>query len=259
MVNLYGTFGVSTQVEKVLPIPTMLGGVQVFVNGQAAPVYQVSQNQISALIPYEVAGEYFATFQVVVNGSKSNLVTVYVDNSAPGIYTLTENGIGAGAILHSNYTQVTGSSPAVPGETVLVFLNGLGPVTPQVADGAAASGSPLSVSVEAPDIAVFLEEPEDFAFPEISFAGLAPGLPGLYQVNFTMPTSGLENGDVDIVFYTTEAMNNMATISVSGFSARAVETTGGYRASKPRSRAIARRKAGKHPKDFRRALPSRPE
>jgi hypothetical protein len=140
-----------------------------------------------------------------------------------------------------------------------VFLNGLGPVTPQVADGAAASGSPLSVSVEAPDIAVFLEEPEDFAFPEISFAGLAPGLPGLYQVNFTMPTSGLENGDVDIVFYTTEAMNNMATISVSGFSARAVETTGGYRASKPRSRAIARRKAGKHPKDFRRALPSRPE
>ncbi len=39
LVNLYGNFGVSTQVAPVLPIPTTLGGVQVFVNGQAAPVY----------------------------------------------------------------------------------------------------------------------------------------------------------------------------------------------------------------------------
>jgi uncharacterized protein (TIGR03437 family) len=259
MVNLYGTFGVSTQVEKVLPIPTTLGGVQVFVNGQAAPVYQVSQNQISALIPYEVAGEYFATFQVVVNGSKSNLVTAYVDNSAPGIYTLSENGIGAGAILHSNYTQVTANSPAVPGETVLMFLNGLGPVTPQVGDGAAASGSPLSVSVEAPDIDVFLEEAEDFAFPEISFAGLAPGLPGLYQVNFTMPTSGLEDGDVDIVFNTTEALNEMATISVSGFSGRARQIAALHSASRLRSRIFAPGAHAKRATNFRRALPSRPE
>ena len=77
LVNLYGNIGVSTQVAAVLPIPTTLGGVQVFVNGMAAPVYAVSENQISALIPYEVSGDVFATFQVVVNGSKSNLVTVY--------------------------------------------------------------------------------------------------------------------------------------------------------------------------------------
>ena len=118
LVNLYGNFGVSTQVAPALPFPTTLGGVQVLVNGQAAPVYLVSQNQISALIPYEIAGESFATFQVAVNGSKSNPVTVYVDNSAPGIYTLTENGIGAGAILHADYSEVTDSSPAKPGETV---------------------------------------------------------------------------------------------------------------------------------------------
>ncbi len=89
LVSLYGNFGVSTQVDTALPIPTTLDGVQVLVNGQAAPVYLVSQNQISALIPYEIAGEFFATFQVVVNGSKSNMVTVYVDNSAPGIYTVS--------------------------------------------------------------------------------------------------------------------------------------------------------------------------
>ena len=101
----------------------------------------VSQNQISALIPYEVAGDLFATFQVVVNGSKSNLVTVYVDNSAPGIYTLSQNGIGAGAILHSDYSPVSASSPAKAGETVLLFMNGLGTVTPQLGDGVAAPSS----------------------------------------------------------------------------------------------------------------------
>ena len=110
--------------------------MQVLVNGQAAPVYLVSQSQIGVLIPYEVAGQSFVTFQVVVNGSKSNQVTMYAGNSAPGIYTLTENGIGPAAILHADYSEVTDSSPAMPGEAVLMFMNGLGAVTPQVGDGA---------------------------------------------------------------------------------------------------------------------------
>ena len=70
LVSLYGTFGVATNVAPSLPFLTTLDGVQVLVNGQPAPVYLVSQNQISALIPYEVAGSPFATFQVVVNDSK---------------------------------------------------------------------------------------------------------------------------------------------------------------------------------------------
>lgn len=252
LVTLYGNFGVSTQTDTALPIPTTLGGVQVLVNGQAAPVYQVSQNQVSALIPYEVSGQYFATFQAVVNGTKSNQVTVYVGNSAPGIYTVTESGTGAGAILHSNYALVTSSSPAMPGETVEMFMNGLGPVTPQVADGAAAPSSPLSESVEAANTVVFLEDAEDFAQANVAFAGLAPGLAGLYQVNFTVPSSGLSNGNVDIVFGTQEALNDMATISLSGFSSRAVQIVPSQRASRRAIRAVAR---GPRIRNSRRALP----
>jgi uncharacterized protein (TIGR03437 family) len=247
LVTLYGNFGVSSKVDSALPIPTTLGGVQVLVNGQAAPVYAVSQSQISALIPYEVSGELFATFQVVVNGAKSNLVTVYVDNSAPGIYTLTQSGTGAGAILHSDYSEVSSSSPAQPGETVLMFLTGLGPVTPQVADGAAAPGSPLSNSVEAADILVFLDDGVNFALATVSFAGLTPGVAGLYQVNFTLPSSGLANGDVNISFDTIEALNDMATINVSGFSGSAARIVPSHRASRLRSRTVAAgATSGKH-------------
>jgi uncharacterized protein (TIGR03437 family) len=253
LVDLYGNFGVVTRVDGVLPIPTELSGVQVFVNGRAAPVYLVSPSQISALIPYEISGEYFATFQVEVNGSKSNKVVVYVDNSAPGIYSLTENGIGPGAILHANFTEVTDSSPATPGETVLLFMNGLGTVTPQVGDGVAGpSSAPLSESDEFSDIFVVLgTEPVN-----VLYAGLAPGFAGLYQVNFTLPTTDLENGDVLISFQTNEAVNEMATIRVAGFSNADARTAPGRRSSRLRRHAVATHGRGET-NHRRRALPDR--
>jgi uncharacterized protein (TIGR03437 family) len=261
LVDLYGNFGVAEQVDKVLPIPTELGGVQVFVNGRAAPVYLVSSTQISALIPYEVSGEYFATFQVEVNGSKSNKVTVYVDNSAPGIYSLSENGIGPGAILHADFTEITDSSPATPGETVLLFMNGLGTVTPQVGDGAAGPSNPLSYSDEftGDNIIVDLYDGVDEPLEaNVLYAGLAPGFAGLYQVNFTLPTSGLANGDVNIDFNTLEALTEMATINVAGFSQETALTVPGRRASRLRRRAVAAGAAhGKDGKSRRRALPER--
>jgi len=45
-------------------------------------------------------------------------------------------GIGPGAILHADYTLVNAAKPAKVGETILIFLTGLGPVTPAVPDGA---------------------------------------------------------------------------------------------------------------------------
>jgi len=259
LVSLYGNFGVTTQSAGAFPIPTTLGGVQVFVNGTPAPVDLVSDNQIDVLIPYDISGDSFATFQVKVNGSPSNVVTVYADKTAPGIYTQAENGVGDGAILHSNYSLVSAGSPAVPGETVLLFMNGLGTVTPPVGDGAAASGSSLSVSDEAADIFVLLDDGTDLpAQASVSFAGLAPGFAGLYQVNFTIPERGLANGDVSIAFNTNEALNVMATIPLSGFSSRAEPSNPGRRASILRSRALAVRGThGNKAKTARRALPER--
>jgi uncharacterized protein (TIGR03437 family) len=257
LVSLYGNFGVATDVAPSLPFLTTLDGVQVLVNGQPAPVYLVSKNQISALIPYEVTGSPFATFQVVVNGSKSNLVTVYVDNTAPGIYTLSQNGMGPAAVLHANQTEVSNSNPAKPHETVILFMNGLGPVTPQVEDGVAAPSKPLSLSVESRSIQVFLDDGANLAFAEVSFAGLAPGFAGLYQVNFTLPDSGLKNGDVHIALATVEAENEMATINVSGFTQGfAVGLSSGRASQHLRPRGL-RDASGRHGKSVRRALPER--
>ncbi len=270
LVNIYGNFGVATQVDSAIPIPKTLGGVQVLVNGYAAPVYLVSANQISALIPYELASDNqgsidsFATFQVVVNGTTSNAVTLYLDQTSPGIYTLTQNGVGAGAILHSNYTVVSSANPAAAGETVSLFMNGLGTATPTVADGAAGPTSPLSYADEynSGAIAVYLDDELDAeAQAAITFAGPAPGIPGLYQVNFTVPKKGLGNGNVFIDFYTSEGESYLATINLSGFSHNTGVTSEvpvrHIPAIRTKSTAAAAGKSAVKVKSSRRALPER--
>jgi hypothetical protein len=114
-----------------------------------------------------------------VNGSKSNQVTVYVDNSAPGIYTLTENGIGAGAILHSDYTAGNDSSPAVARRDGPPVHEWSWNRNPAGGRWRGCSGSPLSVSDEAADIFVLLDDGTDLPAQATSRSPVwRPDLPG---------------------------------------------------------------------------------
>jgi uncharacterized protein (TIGR03437 family) len=82
----------------------------------------------------------------------------------------------------------------VPGETVLLYMNALGTVTPQVADGAAALSNPLSYSDEynAGNIFIELDDGVDPLAPaNVLFAGLAPGfslvIPGQFHCAVERP------------------------------------------------------------------------
>jgi uncharacterized protein (TIGR03437 family) len=191
---------------KSLPLQTNLGGVQVTVNGRAAPIYFVSPTQISLIVPYATT-ESFATFRVSSNGTLSNQVTVYTTPTAPGVYTLTQNGVGNAAALHADYSLVTQDNPAKVGETLQLFVTGLGAVTPAVADGTAAPSSSLSV-VNA-DVAVFVDSQQ----AQITFKGLAPGFVALYQVNFVVP-AGVSSGQVYVDVSTPDAYTSEAKLYV---------------------------------------------
>lgn len=84
------------------------------------------------------------------------------------------------------------TDPALPGETVHVYVLGLGPVDPPVLTGMPSPASPLSrcalplTFVGAPG----LPNPARPTYPaEVQYAGLAPGLVGIYQVDFTIPAN----------------------------------------------------------------------
>ena len=209
-ISLFGTgLSASTASARTLPLPNTLGGVSVTVNGRPASLFFVSPQQINALVPFNLPEDY-ATIQVINNGVSSNPVTVYTNNTSPAVFTVPPNGVSAAAALHSDFTLVSANSPAKPGETILVYLTGLGTVSPAVQDGAAGPSSPLSNTTSA--VRVFFANNAEGA---VSFSGLAPGFAGLYQINVKLPATA-QPGVQLLTIDTPDALNQEALISIAG-------------------------------------------
>jgi uncharacterized protein (TIGR03437 family) len=216
-VALFGSgLAAATVVAPSFPLQTTLGGVQVMVNSKPAPIYFVSSGQINFLMPFSTPTYSFATIQVSNNGTTSNPITVYTATSAPGVLTQTGNGVGPAKVTHLDGSLVTANSPAKAGETLVLYSIGLGAVSPAVSDGAAAPGNPLSKVV---DTNVFVELSDtngNFYSTTLLFAGLTPGFPNLYQLNFTMPSgsNAAPSGQLWVNINTTDAYTSEAKIFV---------------------------------------------
>lgn len=197
--SLFGNFGsISTPVEASgAPYPTALGNVQVLIGGTLAPLQYVSQNQINVIVPWELASITTFTAEIQVNsgGLLSNQISVFVLTDAnPGYFAQTQLGIGDAAATHADGSVITGSNPALPGETIIMYLGGLGPVSPTVSDGGTPSASALSYSVDFSNenlTVLFQDYDNNVYFQEatVAFAGLTPQFPGEYQMNLTVPTT----------------------------------------------------------------------
>jgi uncharacterized protein (TIGR03437 family) len=229
LITLFGSFGnVPTMVTSGgQPFPTVLGTIQVFINGQNAPIYYVSSSQIAVIAPYELAtvtpyDECAATtcpitveVQVNNNNQLSNETSILLLSDAnSGIYASNVLGYGPAVALHADYTLVcdptvdsscTGSV-AQPNETILLALAGMGTVTPPVGDGQVPSTTALSYvddynSCGTPpcDLTVYFQDFDNGVYYQnatIPFAGAYPGLASLYQMNVTIPTTVGPGDDV---------------------------------------------------------------
>ena len=207
-ITLYSTnIGPAASVAAKPPYPKTLGGVTVTVNGTAAPLHFVGPGQINLLVPYATAGTK-ATIVVSNNGNTSNSVDVALAPTAPGVFSLDQSGTGPGAVLHADFTLVNDASPARRGETILIYLTGLGAVTPGVADGTAAGSNPLSAATANVSVRV------GGAPATIVFAGLAPGFPGLYQINATVPLATPASGRLPLAIVAPNAFHDQVDLPV---------------------------------------------
>jgi uncharacterized protein (TIGR03437 family) len=176
-----------------IPLPASLAGVSVTINGVAAPIHAVAnsagQEQVNFQVPFDVRGAT-ASVAVTRDGRSSAAVDVPVREVQPAVYTA--DGVYAIAVRVPGYTLVTAARPLAPGEFVFVYAAGLGPVTNQPATGAAAPLDPLAEAIA--DVRVTLA-----GIPcDVQYAGLAPGLAGVYQVNFRA-AGNLPSGMQDLV------------------------------------------------------------
>jgi uncharacterized protein (TIGR03437 family) len=196
-ITLYGSGLANTTATASLPFSTLFNGVKVMINQVAAPIYYVSPTQISVVVPFGTESNSVAQIYVINNGTQSNLVTEFTGTTSVGVFTNNpEGGLGYAAALHPDYSVISESSPAKIGETVAVYLTGMGEVSPRVQNGTPAPSSPLSYTTATP-LVFLLDASGHYLSANVGFTGLAPGYAGLYQINFTVP-SGLASGKASL-------------------------------------------------------------
>jgi uncharacterized protein (TIGR03437 family) len=170
--------------------PTSLDGTSVSIGGQAAFVAYISPGQVNVQVPSTVGlGPQQVT---VTNGSgTSSSYVLDVSATAPGLLAPGSFNIGGTqyvvALFPDNATYVlpvgtisgVNSRPAKPGDVIVLYGVGFGPVTPEISAGQLVDeGSTLTSNLQV----LIGGTPST-----LDYWGLAPGEIGLYQFNLVVP------------------------------------------------------------------------
>ena len=174
-------------------VDTTLAKTRVLFDGQPGPMIYSSDRQVSAVVPYGVAGKPSVQVQVEYDGGKTNAMPVAVNPTFPGIFTQNASGTGPGAILNQDLTVNTPANPAARGSVIAIYATGEGATDPVGIDG-----KPGTVPLPAPSLAVTASVGGQPA--EVLYAGGAPGLvAGVLQVNVRIPASTPADASVPIM------------------------------------------------------------
>jgi uncharacterized protein (TIGR03437 family) len=219
IIALFGeqlTAGPVAQASK-LPLDTTLGGATVFINNQPAPIYYVSPGQIDFVIPYGTApGD--AVVRVDRDGQRGNSVGVSIVPTAPRLLRL---GIGdyAIAVLSDLVTFAIPTTPGIPSrpakagtDAVVFYALGLGQTSPPATDGQAASATEVNPRPRV----VFGESilPGTGVMTDPFYAGLTPGLVGLYQINVTVPANSPKGDAISVYVNQNGVFSNHVKIAI---------------------------------------------
>ena len=169
-------------------LPVQLDGVSVDIKGKPAYVYFVSPNQIHVIAPADTAEG--AVRVIVTNNRVSTSAMAQLQAVAPAFFTNGKYVIAthANGRLVGPANQLTGATPAKPGEAIVLYGTGFGP-TGQAVDGLVIT-APANLTV-LPAVSI-----GNTAAP-VTFGGRSAA--GLDQINITVPDLPAGAMDVPIV------------------------------------------------------------
>ena len=185
LITLIGS-GIGPAISS-LPAPssssTVLAGASLSIGGNAAPLLYAGPNQINAIVPYAISGQSSTQVFLMNNGQLIAGFSLPVSAAAPGLFTVSGNGVGPGAILNQDSTLNSPANPAARGSVLVLYATGAGAMNPTEVDGQIIGNNPplasLPVSVQIGGVAA-----------QVQYAGAAPGLvAGVLQVNCVVPTN----------------------------------------------------------------------
>jgi uncharacterized protein (TIGR03437 family) len=194
-----------------LPLSTNLAGtsLSVAVNGTtvACPIVYTYAGQVAAVLPSNTpVGN--GTLTLTYSG-KSGTTPITVVQSNFGISTVNESGGGAAVVTFGNYSVVSTTNSAKPGDGLTLWGTGLGALPAGQSDAGAAAGGNLPAA-----ITVFVGGVQ----ASIAYQGRTPSAVGLDQINFTVPPNAPLGCNVPIIVQTTApnpTVSNTATIALA--------------------------------------------
>lgn len=193
------------------PLPASLCGTQVLLGGKPLTLHFVSQGQINAGVPLTTPIGTGIELVVSRNNQLSEPLRLTVAPAAPGLFTLSVSGSGAGTLTHQDYQLVTAGNPLHPGEMGLAFATGLGQVTARPGYPPVVYGSPAP-----PADTVETATVEVGGIPaEVVYSGLLPGFSGAYQINFFVPDGVATGPEVPLTLTIGGAKSNTVTVPIA--------------------------------------------
>jgi uncharacterized protein (TIGR03437 family) len=213
---------------SAIPLPRALGGVSLRLGGTLtfnattgnwdysptgsleAPLVFVGPNQVNFQVPPGAPLGDAVPVQLTRADGSTLLSTVRITATAPGIFTVLQNGQGQAAVLNQDNQQNFGTRPAARGSVIQIYATGGGETTPPLLPGeaAASSGNPLVITNVQPTVAI------GGVNAPVRFSGMAPGWVGLWQINVEVPGSVPPGSAVPLVVSSGGVTSNTATIAV---------------------------------------------
>ncbi len=199
-------------------MPTQLDQVSVTVNGANAYVYYISPTQINILTPPEAISGPVTV--VVNNGGVASLPFVapaqavspsfFVINGGPYVLATHSDGtlVGPASLYPGS------STPARPGEQIVIYGNGFGPTSTAVVAGSSTQSGTLS-----PTSVVTIGG----SAAKVLFAGLVS--PGLFQFNVQVPTNPASGDNAITATYQGVSASPAELITIAGSAAPPTSVT----------------------------------
>ena len=185
------------------PLPVALGQSRGQVGDRELPLFfagdQGTFTQVNAMMPY---GLTLNTLQQVAVGRgtrRSPYIDVAVAATQPATFAVTDGETGL---------RTDAANPASRGKVIVIYCEGLGAVSPPVIAGQMVQLSPLSMVQNSVTVTV------GGLNATVQFAGLTPGLSGLYQINAVVPEGVVPGAAVPVVIASAGSSSEPVTIAV---------------------------------------------
>jgi uncharacterized protein (TIGR03437 family) len=196
--------------------PTGLGGTTVTIGGLPAYIDYVNPDQVNAQVPSGV-GTGFQPVVVTTAGGSSLAYSVLVNPIQPGLlappvfqingtqYLVALYPDGVTYVLPPGITNAVPTRRAKPGDTILLYGVGFGPVMPSISAG--------QIEQQSNSLASLFQISFGGVPAKVSYFGLTPTFVGLYQFNVIVPN--VEAGDKVPVGFSVGSTNGAQSLAIA--------------------------------------------